>query len=180
MDHFVVRFEHGDRKEDMVALYHLADVCGQKLPQDCRETALFFLGLALMIPSAFAVIVLNNTGLLVFLGFGVGLVALLVSCATRLWGDRFMGWALTRNGLASGPTTIQFQDDAIITTSALGSSRLSYDKIFASCRYQGRFFLLLDQRHSIILPDDCFVTGDSAEFRRFIQEKTNKLVLNVR
>lgn len=172
MDYFVLRFDHSYRKEDFRALSKLADKTTRKWSG--RVISLFgfvvglfaFLSGILMLRSDGEISDLTATLLL----FG-GLC--LVLCFFR---SRLNAWGAGRQALKVENLTMKFSDEGLTQSSDKATATVPYSAFERLYHYRERYFLFVDRLHAYILPEDCFVVGDSADFRTFIEEKTGRRV----
>ncbi len=74
----------------------------------------------------------------------------------------------------NGPAVLTFGGTALTAASACGTASQSYDGLDRLRAYRGSFYLFLDRNHCFVVPMDGFTKGASADFARFIQEKSGK------
>lgn len=74
------------------------------------------------------------------------------------------------------PGNWRFQEDGIFQSNEVVSSEFRYEGIQAIFHKKERYFLRMDERRFIVLPERNFTTGDPVQFADFIQQKTGLTV----
>ena len=75
-----------------------------------------------------------------------------------------------------------FEDEAVRASAATVESTYRYDsfrEIFYSVKYRC-YYLYLNAKTAVVLPERCLIGGDAAAFRGFLQEKTGLEVKEVK
>ena len=172
MDYYVLRFDHGYRREDFRALSRLAG----KTTRKWSRRILSFLGLTVGLLSVLSGILLLWSDekiselaatLLLFGGLCMAL------CFFR---SRLNAWGAERQALRVENLTMKFSDEGMTQITDKATALVPYGAFERLRHYQDRYFLFVDKLHAYILPEDRFVVGDSTGFRAFIEERTGKKV----
>lgn len=116
-------------------------------------------GGTLLVNRGFSAVVLVNLLLAIFLlGFS-------------LFYFRINAWSSMRMLLKdTGTITVTLDSDGIREHSAKGEGFYPYDAIISISRCRGRYILLLDKRHGIILPDAALVSSAPEALGGFLAE----------
>jgi len=172
MDYFVLRFDHSYRKEDFRALSKLAD----KTTRKWSSRVILLLGFAVgLLAFLSGVLMLWSEGGLsdftaTLLLFG-GLCLVL-----GIFRSRLNALGARRQALRVENLTIKLSGEGLTQSSSKATALVPYSAFERLYHYRDRYFLFVDKLHAYILPEDCFVVGDSADFRDFIEDRTGKTV----
>lgn len=172
MDYFVLRFDHGYRKEDFRALTRLAAKTTRKWSSRIISVFGLTVGLFSLLSGLLMLWSDEEAGELTatLLLFG-GLC--LVLCFFR---SRLNAWGARKQTLQVENLTMKFSDEGLAQSSSKAAASVPYHAFERLYHYRDRYFLFVDKLHAYILPEDRFVVGDSADFRAFIEAKTGKTV----
>lgn len=67
--------------------------------------------------------------------------------------------------------TVTLEEESVHGKSEKGESSYPYSAVVGAFHYKGRYFLFLDKRHAVLLPERALVQGDSVTLRAFLTEK---------
>ena len=172
MDYFVLRFDHGYRKEDFRALTRLAAKTTRKWSSRIISAFGLTVGLFSLLSGLLMLWSDEETGELtatLLLFGGLCLVLFLLRSRLNAWGAR-------RQAIRVENLTMKFSDEGLTQSSDKATALAPYSAMERLMHYRGCYFLFVDRLHAYILPEDRFVVGDSADFRTFIEAKTGKTV----
>lgn len=172
MDYFVLRFDHGYRKEDFRALTKLAGKTTQKWSGRILSVFGFAAGLFSLLSGLLLLWsdekVSDLTATLLLLG---GLCL-----ALGFFRSRLNAWGARKQALQAENLTMKFSGEGLTQSSSKATALVPYSAFERLYHYRERYFLFVDRLHAYILPEDRFAVGDSADFRAFIEAKTGKTV----
>lgn len=75
-----------------------------------------------------------------------------------------------------GVFTVDLEEDSIRGKSAKGEGSYLYSAVIGAYHYKERYFLFLDKRYALLLPERGLTQGDPAELKEFLSEKLGKEV----
>ncbi len=78
-----------------------------------------------------------------------------------------------------GIITLTAEEEGLHAQADALSSDYSYQAFQDIARYKGAYYLYIDKRRALIVPDHCFTEGDPAAFGPFIEEKTGLRIRNI-
>lgn len=91
-----------------------------------------------------------------------------------LWAlvGRFNAWTAFRNQLQAGPLTMEFADVEVRVFADRMKEQYAYSAFRELVHWRETYYLYVDKKHCILLPERCFKEGDPAAFSGFIAAKT--------
>ena len=171
MDYFVLRFDHGYRKKDILALSKLSGKVLRKWSGRLISAFGLLVALFLLITGIFRLCTEGWGAEQAFWTvLGVGMLAL------TFFKARLNAWGARRQAIRVENLTMKFSDEGLTQSSDKATALAPYSAMERLMHYRGCYFLFVDRLHAYILPEDRFVVGDSADFRAFIEAKTGKTV----
>ena len=106
---------------------------------------------------------------LILLGAGVLFLCL------ALFYHQGAAWRTKRMmGGGAGSSTVTLEDEGVHGKSELGESSYPYSAVIGAYHYRERYFLFLDKRHAILLPERALIQGEPAGLKDFLEEKMGK------
>jgi len=79
-----------------------------------------------------------------------------------------------------GELTAELEETGIRGKSQKAGEFYPYDAIIGAYHYRGRYFLFLDKKHAVLLPETGLVEGDSAALKDFLERKLGMAVVELR
>lgn len=73
-----------------------------------------------------------------------------------------------------GSLTVTLEEEGLRGKSGLGEEFFPYSAIIGGYRYRERYFLFLDKRHAMLLPERALTRGDGAGLKAFLSERIGK------
>jgi len=170
----VFQFQYDYTLEDMKALSRVTARAYRRKRVLIYRTALALLGAGY----------LATGGLLLSAGsVAVGLVLLAVGvlfAAASLFYHQGIAWRSKRMMVeGEGTFTVSLEEESIRGRSGKGESSYPYSAVMGAFRYQGRYFLFLDKRHAMLLPERGLTQGDPAALKSFLEEKLGKEIIEI-
>lgn len=158
--------------QDLLILSRVTAKCYRRVRTLISRVVLFFLGLVML-----------GMGLLVLIGAGPLTLEILLLAGGLLYiglsifYHRLVAWKSRRMLIKNtGEITVTLDDAGVRECSEKVEGFYPY-QAFIGCVYSpGWYFLFLDKKHAVILPEGAMIAGDPEHFRDFIQEKTGKPV----
>lgn len=106
-----------------------------------------------------------------------GIIILMV----LLFEDSINGYIARKRMLAgSGQSTTIFQDETFTTTTEIGKTEFIYNKINLLAETDSYFVFVYDKSHAQVYDKSRLSGGTAEEFRKFIEEKTDKAITKVK
>lgn len=90
---------------------------------------------------------------------------------------RWTRWKTPRNIY---PMLVALGEDCIYTQHQKGSDFTPYDAIERAFYFLGYYYLMLDNRRGIFLPEKMLIEGENATLKAFLEEKLQKEVMEIR
>lgn len=125
-------------------------------------------------------------GVLAFAGGGwiPGLILILVGVffgAVAVLYHQGSAWRSRRMLLKGmGSITVELTEEGIRGQSGKGEDHYPYSSVIGACYYGGCYFLFLDERHAILLPERAQTQGDPVALKIWLEEKLGKEIVEVR
>ena len=80
----------------------------------------------------------------------------------------------------SGVNTVTLEEERISDKNEKAESTYPYSSIIGAYHYQERYFLFVDKRHALVLPERSLTQGDADSLRSFLEDKIGKTVVELR
>ena len=80
----------------------------------------------------------------------------------------------------SGVTTVTLGEEKIHDKDEKMEGVYPYSSIIGAYHYQERYFLFIDKRRALILPERGLTQGDMGSLRSFLEDKIGKTVVELR
>ena len=80
---------------------------------------------------------------------------------------------------AQGMITMTAGEDGMHAEAEALSSDYSYRAFQDVARFKETYYLYVDRRRALILPDRCFTEGNPADFGAFLEQKTGRTIRNI-
>ena len=111
---------------------------------------------------------------LVFMAFGVCFAAFFL--LYHRWSAR-----LTRRRMmeGTGAMTVTLEEERISDKNEKAESTYPYSSIIGAYHYQERYFLFIDKRRALILPERGLTQGDMGSLRSFLEDKIGNTVVEL-
>ena len=94
--------------------------------------------------------------------------------------DRIVAWLSARMQLKTGSLDTTFAEDEISVVTDKLKEQYPYSSVIEAYHYKKTYFLYVDKRHAMLLPERCFTEGDVSLFGEFISEKCKVTVKEVK
>lgn len=111
-------------------------------------------------------------------GFPKGLVNLLfalILLAILFLHDRLNAWSSRRMMLKdTGLMTVTLENNGVRYHNRKEEGLYRWEAFISIFLYQERYFLFLDKKHAVVLPERALLQGDSVALKAFLNEKTGK------
>ncbi|MCI8475371.1 MAG: YcxB family protein [Oscillospiraceae bacterium] len=111
--------------------------------------------------------------ILILVGVFFGAVAVLYHQGSALRSRRML-----LKGM--GSITVELTEEGIRGQSGKGEDHYPYSSVIGACHYGGCYFLFLDERHAILLPERAQTQGDPVALKIWLEEKLGKEIVEVR
>lgn len=106
------------------------------------------------------------------------IAALLLICWKE---DAINGFVAKHSSLpGTGAADTEFYPDYFLVKTAAAESRWQYDKILALAETDGHFLFVMGKNHAMALEKAGLEGGSSADFSRFIEEKSGRSIRDIR
>lgn len=79
-----------------------------------------------------------------------------------------------------GSLTVTLEEEGLRGKSGLGEEFYPYSAVIGGYHFRERYFLFLDQRHAMLLPEQALTQGDGAGLKAFLSEKIGKEIKELR
>ena len=123
-----------------------------------------------------AILIVNR----IFSGDLIWYYVIILVLLTAYWAVREIRVRMNLKTLMSqGIITLITEEEAIHVRADALSSDYSYRAFQDIARYKDAYYLYIDKRRALIVPDHCFTEGDPAAFGSFIEEKTGQRIRNI-
>lgn len=110
--------------------------------------------------------------ILILVGVFFGAVAVLYHQGTA-WRSRRM----LLKGM--GSITVELTEEGIRGQSGKGEDYYPYSSVIGACHYGERYFLFLDERHAILLPERALILDSPIALKPWLEEKLKKEILEL-
>ena len=78
-----------------------------------------------------------------------------------------------------GSITVELTEEGIRGQSGKGEDHYPYSSVIGACHYGGCYFLFLDERHAILLPERALILGSPIALKPWLEEKLKKEILEL-
>lgn len=78
-----------------------------------------------------------------------------------------------------GLMTVTLEDATLRGETGKGGASYPYDEVTEACHFRGRYFLFLDKRHAMLLPERALVQGQQAGLKPFLEKKLGKEIRDI-
>lgn len=87
----------------------------------------------------------------------------------------------TKRMMAAGAesSTVTLEEESVHGKSKLGESSYPYSAVIGAYHYRERYFLFLDRRHAILLPERALIRGDPTGLKDFLEKKMGKEIIQL-
>lgn len=169
------RFQFDYTLEDMNALSRLAGKTYRRKKVLITRTVLALLGLAYLAMGAlFFADQSWVVGIILF-------VAGVFFAAVAIFYHQGTAWRSKRMMVeGEGTFTVDLEEENVRGRSGKGESAYPYSAVTGAYHYQERYFLFVDKRHAMLLPERGLVQGDGAALKGFLEEKLGKEIKEIR
>lgn len=140
-----------------------------------RKKVLLYRAVLVLLGAAYLAI----GGLMLFhQSWAVGIVlfaAGLLFTALSLFYHQGIAWRTKRMMVeGEGDFTVELEEESIRGKSEKGESAYPYSAVIGAFHYKERYFLFLDKRHAMLLPERALIKGDRTVLNGFLTEKLGK------
>lgn len=106
---------------------------------------------------------------------GILITAGILFAAITLFFHRGTAWRSKRMMVNGGEeVAVTLEPDGVRGKSKMGEDFCLYTAVIGAYHYRERYFLFLDQRHAMLLPERALTQGDPAGLGSFLREKLGK------
>lgn len=78
------------------------------------------------------------------------------------------------------PLSVELEEEGVRGRGKMGESFYRYSAVIGAYYYRERYFLFLDKRHAVLLPERALVQGEPAALRIFLKDKLGKEIKEIR
>lgn len=80
----------------------------------------------------------------------------------------------------TGDFTVELEEESVRGRSEKGESAYPYSAVIGAYHYRERYFLFLDQRHAMLLPERALTQGDPASLKPFLEDKLKQEIVELK
>ena len=163
------QFQYNYTLEDMNTLSRVTAKTYRRKKVLIYRTVLALLGIAYLGMGVFLLSEVSLVTGLILLAAGV------LFAAIFLFYHQGTAWRSKRMMVQNeGAFTVTLEEESVHGKSEKGESSYPYSAVIGAYRYKERYFLFLDKRHAMLLPERALIRGEKAALRAFLTEKLGK------
>lgn len=111
---------------------------------------------------------------------GILIAAGLLFAAISLFFHRGTAWRSKRMMVNGGEkVTVILEPEGVRGKSRMGEDFCPYTAVIGGYHYRERYFLFLDKRHAMLLPEKSLTQGEPAALKGFLEEKLEKEIIEI-
>ena len=154
---------------------HIKTRAGRKVAAILLRFVLLLMGVPMVVTSAWALSLGQcELSLIVFLLMG------LLYIVFAIFYYQFCAWYSKRLQMkGTGELTVTVDEDSVREHSLKGDNTFPWNAFASGYHSRERYFLFIDPRHAVILPERALTQGDSAALKSFLEEKLHKEVKEI-
>lgn len=80
----------------------------------------------------------------------------------------------------TGDFTVELEEESVRGRSEKGESAYPYSAVIGAYHYGERYFLFLDRRHAMLLPERALTQGDPAGLKPFLEDKLKQEIVELK
>lgn len=169
------QFEYNFQDLLILNCVHIKTSAGRKVASILLRLVLLLMGVPMVVTSVWALAVGQcELPLIAFLFMGLLYIVL------AIFYYRFGAWYSKRLQMkGTGELTVTVDEDSVREHSLKGDNTFPWSAFASGYHSRERYFLFIDPRHAVILPERALTIGDSTMLKSFLEEKLHKEVKEI-
>lgn len=169
------QFQYDYTLEDMNALSRVTAKTYRRKKVLIYRTVLALLGVAYL---GMGVLLLSGDSVVSGI---ILLVAGVLFAAICIFYHQGTAWRTKRMMVeGEGGFTVTLEEESVHGKSEKGESSYPYSAVVEVFHYKERYFLFLDKRHAVLLPERALVNGEPAKLKPWLEEKLKREIRDLR
>ena len=169
------RFRFDYTLEDMNALSRVGTKTYRRKKVVILRTVLAVMSVAYL---GLGALILSGGSMVMGFTMVIGGILFMALCLFYHHGTAWNTKRLMMEGEASN--TVTLEEECIHGKGEKGEGSYPYSAVIGAYHYKARYFLFMDKRHAVLLPERGLTQGDGTTLKCFLEEKIQKEIIELR